>query len=169
MKKVWLAFALSLLAGVVLHFLYGWFPNPLTALVSPVNESLWEHAKLLFWPLAVSAFFLCGGEMRALAARLLAAVTAALLVVAAGYVYHVLLRGEALIVDLILYAAVMALGFWLAGPLGQLVESPGRQKLVTALACLMVAAFIWFTCAPPDTVIFADLSDGLRTFLTIPV
>jgi len=169
MKKVWLAFALSLLSGVVLHFVYDWFPNPLTALVSPVNESLWEHANLLFWPLIVSAFCLSGGEMRALAARLLSAIAASLFVVAAGYVYHVLLRGEALAADLILYTAAMALGFCLAGPLGQLAETPGRQKLVTALACAMVIAFIWFTCSPPDAVIFSDLSDGLRTFLTIPV
>jgi len=169
MKKLWLAFVLSLLAGVVLHFVYGWFPNPVTALVSPVNESLWEHAKLLFWPLAVTAFCLSGGEARALAARLLAAVAASLLVVAAGYVYHIVLRGEALVVDLILYAAAMALGFYLAGPLGHLAETPGRQKLITALACVMVVAFIWFTYVPPDGVIFADLTDGVRTFLTIPV
>lgn len=169
MKKVWLAFGISLLAGVALHFVYDWFPNPLTALVSPVNESLWEHAKLLFWPLTVSAFCLCGGEMRTLAARLLSAVVASLSVVAAGYVYHVLLRGEALAVDLIFYVAAMALGFCLPGPLGRLAETPGRQKLITALSCLMVVAFIWFTYAPPDAIIFADLSDGLRTFLTIPV
>jgi len=169
MKKVWLAFGLSLLAGVVLHFVYDWFPNPVTALIAPVNESLWEHAKLLFWPLTVTAFCLCGGKMQALAARLLAAVAASLSVVAAGYIYHILLRGEALAVDVVLYAAAMALGFWLAEPLEKWTVTPGRQKLAVALTCIMAVLFIWFTYAPPETVIFADLTGGVRTFLTIPV
>lgn len=30
------------------HFLYDWFPNSFFALLFPVNESIWEHMKLLF-------------------------------------------------------------------------------------------------------------------------
>lgn len=30
------------------HFLYTWFPNPFFALFFPVNESIWEHMKMLF-------------------------------------------------------------------------------------------------------------------------
>ena len=30
------------------HFLYNWFPSSLTAIFFPVNESIWEHMKLLF-------------------------------------------------------------------------------------------------------------------------
>jgi len=38
------------------HFLSGLFPCRLTALISPVNESPWEHAKLFFLP-ALLFFF----------------------------------------------------------------------------------------------------------------
>ena len=31
-----------------LHFLYDWFPNSFFALFTPVNESIWEHMKLIF-------------------------------------------------------------------------------------------------------------------------
>ena len=41
----WLA---AILAGCALHFLYEWLPSAITALFSPVNESLWEHVKLVF-------------------------------------------------------------------------------------------------------------------------
>jgi Family of unknown function (DUF6512) len=35
-------------AGTLLHFVYGWSgQNALAGLVSPVNESVWEHTKLL--------------------------------------------------------------------------------------------------------------------------
>jgi hypothetical protein len=44
--------------GAALHFLYEAVPNPLTALISPINESVWEHLKLLFWPMLLTAFWL---------------------------------------------------------------------------------------------------------------
>lgn len=30
------------------HFLYEWFPNPIFSVLFPVNESIWEHMKLLY-------------------------------------------------------------------------------------------------------------------------
>jgi len=45
-------FAFSTFAGTILHFLYDWTGgNILVAPFSGVNESTWEHMKLLFWPL----------------------------------------------------------------------------------------------------------------------
>jgi hypothetical protein len=38
-------------AGSALHFVYGWSSqNALVGLFAPVNESIWEHAKLVFLP-----------------------------------------------------------------------------------------------------------------------
>lgn len=30
------------------HFMHEWFPNTLTSIFFPVNESIWEHMKMLF-------------------------------------------------------------------------------------------------------------------------
>ena len=46
--------AVSLL-GTLLHFLYDLTENSFTALFSAVNESTWEHMKLLFFPLFLFA------------------------------------------------------------------------------------------------------------------
>ena len=49
-------FALVTFGGTILHFLYDWTSESI--LVSPfsgVNESTWEHMKLLFWPLLLFA------------------------------------------------------------------------------------------------------------------
>lgn len=47
-KFIWIntfsIFVISFLA----HFLYEWFPNSLFALFFPVNESVWEHMKMLY-------------------------------------------------------------------------------------------------------------------------
>ena len=48
-------FLFAAAAGVLLHFTYDWSGgNVLAAVFSAVNESTWEHMKLLFFPL-----FLC--------------------------------------------------------------------------------------------------------------
>ena len=52
----WAGFALVTFGGTILHFLYDWTGGSI--LVSPfsgVNESTWEHMKLLFWPLFLFA------------------------------------------------------------------------------------------------------------------
>ena len=49
-------FALVTFGGTILHFLYDWTGGSI--LVSPfsgVNESTWEHMKLLFWPTFIYA------------------------------------------------------------------------------------------------------------------
>lgn len=36
------------LLTVLYHFLYEWLPNPIFSVLFPVNESIWEHMKLLY-------------------------------------------------------------------------------------------------------------------------
>lgn len=49
-----LGFAVTSLGGTLLHFLYEWLGKaPLIAPFSGVNESTWEHMKLLFWPMLI--------------------------------------------------------------------------------------------------------------------
>ena len=57
-----MGFAVTSLGGTILHFLYDWLDGALwIAPFSGVNESTWEHMKLLFWPMllyaAVQSFF----------------------------------------------------------------------------------------------------------------
>ncbi|MBQ8392568.1 MAG: hypothetical protein IJX51_02240 [Clostridia bacterium] len=44
-------FATTSLVGTLLHFLYDWTQSIWVAPFSGVNESTWEHMKLLFWPM----------------------------------------------------------------------------------------------------------------------
>ena len=46
-----IGFGVTALGGTLLHFLYGWLDKAVwVAPFSSVNESTWEHMKLLFWP-----------------------------------------------------------------------------------------------------------------------
>ena len=156
----------AILAGCILHFVYQWQPNAITALFAPVNESLWEHIKLVFWPYLGAAVLLNrdrpGGVRPWLA--LLPALCA--LVLALGWLYHVTLGGEAMWVDITIYILVMALGFWLptrfSGPF------PGIKWLLPLLAAAALAAVIaWFTLYPPQGLLFRDLS-AVGSWLPLP-
>lgn len=49
-------FAVTAFTGTILHFLYDWSGESVwTAPFSGVNESTWEHMKLLFWPMLLYA------------------------------------------------------------------------------------------------------------------
>ena len=51
-----MGFAVTSLGGTILHFLYDWLGGALwVAPFSGVNESTWEHMKLLFWPMLLFA------------------------------------------------------------------------------------------------------------------
>ena len=51
-----LGFAVTALGGTLLHFLYDWLGKAVwIAPFSGVNESTWEHMKLLFWPMLLFA------------------------------------------------------------------------------------------------------------------
>lgn len=50
------AFIFTAIVGTLLHFLFDWSGQfPLVGAVSAVNESVWEHMKLLFFPMLIAA------------------------------------------------------------------------------------------------------------------
>ncbi|MBQ8283650.1 MAG: hypothetical protein IJX75_01010 [Clostridia bacterium] len=60
-KDVWLwqlaGFAFATALGTLLHFLYDWTDLSIFTPISAVNESTWEHMKILFFPMLIFAFF----------------------------------------------------------------------------------------------------------------
>ena len=156
----------AMLAGSLLHFLYTWWPNPVTALLSPINESLWEHVKLVFWPYLGVAALLNRGRPGGIRPWLLLLPLLAGLMLALGWLYHITLGGEAMWVDLAIYALVMVLGFWLptrfSGPF------TGARWALPALCALLLAGLIlWFTLWPPELLLFRDLS-ATGSWLPLP-
>jgi chromate transport protein ChrA len=81
----------------------------------------------------------------------------------------VLLQGEGLAFDLVLYGAAIVLGFLLPRLLWPLGERSGARWAARVLAALLAVLLAYFTFHPPAGILFADLSGGVRTFLTIPV
>ena len=164
-KRILAVFVLTTLAGALLHFLFDLFPSPVTALFSPVNESIWEHLKVIYWPYLAAMFIVTGKAGRGLRGSWLFSllvISVAMLVI--GYVYHISLGGSSTIFDIGLYVALMAVGFFLPG---RLKETAGHSAPVFFLVVLLGVAITLFTFLPPDHILFSDLSE-VHTWYTIP-
>lgn len=164
-KRLLVAFVVTTLAGACLHFLYDLLPNPVTALFSPVNESIWEHIKLIYWPYLAAMLIVTGKAGRGSRGRwLFTLLLISVAMLAAGYVYHISLGGDSMAFDIGLYVVLMALGFWLPG---RLKLTDGRSSPMFFLSVLLGVVIVLFTFLPPDHILFADLS-GVNTWYTIP-
>ena len=165
--RVFITFLIASGLGVLLHFLYGWLPHPIIALISPVRESLWEHLKILYVPLLLSGLFL--GGKRGLTPWLCSLLITCALTLLLGWLYNVVLEGGADWVNILLYFILMLLAFRLPRLLWPLAEWPGVGAACAILTVLLAALLVVFTFIPPNNILFADLSGGVRTWVTIPV
>ncbi len=51
-KWILLGIPVLILLGFPMHYIYQWSCNsPIVGAIAPVNESIWEHLKLTFWPM----------------------------------------------------------------------------------------------------------------------
>lgn len=158
MKKSYvIAFILASAAGTALHFLFDALPNPLTALVSPISESVWEHLKLVFWPILLSAIFLSlksPAPYRLWSGFLTALLAGPLFLTGAYYLLKCGLGLESLSIDLALYYITMAVSFLLA----YAIDTGGRwERAVSWLVFPVIlygASLILFTFSAPEAPIF---------------
>lgn len=158
MKKAFtIACVAAIAAGTALHFLYSLLPNPLTALIAPVNESVWEHLKLLFWPALAAAGALAFRVERPYAlwgGFFLSELVMPAAMLGVYYLLKSCFGVEGLGVDIALYVLTMGFGFFLA------YQITKRGKLERAAPYLLLpvvfygAALILFTFAPPPLGIF---------------
>lgn len=151
LARDWKLILLVLLMGTGLHFLFGWWPSLVTEFFAPVNESIWEHSKIIFWPLLL-VFGLRGrrqGSQRWLAATL----TATLALLLAGWTWHVALGGTDLWVDVLIYVAAVCLAFVLAE---LLPLEPEAAPVLAGLVIIFGALILAFTLNPPQGTLFND-------------
>lgn len=158
-RNIWLAFALSAVLGAAWHFFYDWVPLPLVALAAPVNESVWEHLKLLYFPVLLVGAGLSlrwRGSRQLLWSGLLTALLAMPLGLCAAY-YLLLgaLGVQGLAVDLTLYALSMAGGAALCWQLVRSGRALGQLGLLVMAVGIYGAALVVFTLAAPPLPIFA--------------
>ena len=156
-KRFWIAFVLTAAAGTAMHFVYPLCPSPLVGLFAPVNESVWEHLKLLFWPFLAASFALTRRSevpMAAWSGFLSAQIGMPLFLTGSYYLLRAGFALESPVLDIGLYLLALGGGFAFAGR----VWRGGRIAYLAGVLVIAVglygAALILFTLAPPELPIF---------------
>jgi hypothetical protein len=171
MKKTILIWELAgiifiVVLGTVLHFAFEWSGRwtPI-APIAAVNESVWEHLKLGFWPAlayAVLEYSRFGkSASNFLFAKTLGIYLIPIAIVVLYYSYTAVLGHGPLIVDILIFVVAVIVGQF--GSYKLLITSPLPERLnrfsPIALAILGII-FVLFTFYPPQLPIFRDSVTG---------
>lgn len=149
-----------MILGTLLHFTYKLSgENPFVALFSAVDESTWEHLKLLFFPMLLTT---CIGYFKYfkdsnnfLCARILGIFASMLFTVVFFYTFSGVLGKNIAIVNI--------LSFFVSVIIGELVSFnlvkqniPCKRKKAVAFFILLTICFFIFTFKPPHIGLFKD-------------
>lgn len=160
-KLIWLAgFLWVSIIGTLLHFTYEWSNNnPFVGLFSAVNESIWEHMKLLFFPAAIFALILYPFVRKNYPAFLtccaFASVISMVLQTAAYYTYSGIIGKDLPAVNIILFYICAAAYCILSCIFLKKYQKEGSLWGL-AIFCGIAVCFFYFTKNPPELGIFAD-------------
>ena len=156
-KKFLIAAVIAAAAGSALHFLYDAVPNPLTALISPVNESVWEHLKLLFWPMLLTGFWLARGtqDRSALWSGIFTAeLVMPLFLLGCYYLLGCGFGVTSLPLDIALYVVTVCFGFRIAYAIFRSKKPEKAAGWLLLPVILYGASLILFTFAAPPLAVF---------------
>lgn len=148
------------ICGTLLHFTYEWSgQNTVVGIFSAVNESVWEHTKLVYFPMLIYAIIelivLKPNWKRFLAAKSAALAFSTILMISFFYTYSGALGVEILILDIIYMYVLIAVGFLLSYRL--YYSKYQLEKYFVLFAFLLIvhfAAEVFFTPFPPHIPLF---------------
>lgn len=146
--------------GCLSHFSYAWFgKNRWIALICPVNESTWEHMKLLFFPMLFYTFCMTK-KLEEYPSVLLAALTGnilgTLLMPVLFYTYTGVLGYHITVIDVSVFFVSVIFAFVIAYRLADRKNSRWCQGTAIGVTVLLCVLFFVFTFYPPDIALFAD-------------
>ena len=160
-----MGFAVTSLGGTILHFLYDWLGK--TAWIAPisgVNESTWEHMKLLFWPMlifAITESFFFRDREDFWCVKLKGTLLGLVLIPVLFYTYNGIVGSSPDWINIAI--------FFLAAAIAYVFETQQfkngtaackRSKLAIATLATIAFLFIIFTFKTPEIGIFRDPLTG---------
>jgi hypothetical protein len=166
--RKWELIGIAVIAGVgaVLHFAFEWSGElRAVAVFAAVNESVWEHLKLTYWPALLYAA-LEYRKIRNLSDNFIAAKAAGIYVMPAAiialfYAYTTITGSDNLIADITIFVVAIALGQLTSY---KILTLPSLSRRLYILAIIGLVAlgvlFTLFTFHPPQVPMFRDPVSG---------
>ena len=163
-RQIWLrqlmGFAIASLLGTVLHFLYVWLGEAVwIAPFSGVNESTWEHMKLLFWPMLLYAvvesfFFRLRADFWCVKAR--GILTGIILIPVLFYTYNGVIGTSPDFVNIAIFFVSVALSYVYETKQFKKGTAPCNKNAAIGTLLIIATLFAIFTFFPPSLEIFVS-------------
>jgi len=150
------------LLGSFLHFLFelsGYFP-PVGA-IAAVNESVWEHLKLGFWPLLLFSLieyrFIKEETNNFVIAKAIAAIVIPIVIIAFFYTYTTILGTDLLILDIFSFVLAIVIAQLVSYKILTLPKISNAYTIISWISILTLGIlFVVFTYVPPYFPLFED-------------
>ena len=151
--------------GTALHFTFDFSGrNPVVGALSAVNESVWEHLKLPFWPsllwMLIEMFFLRKAVSNFFTSKAIGIIIMIVFIPAVFYSYTAFTE-ENLAVDIATFMIAVVIGQIISYMLFKKGKPSKRTEMVAMIVIVFLAViFIVFTFYPPHLSIFQDSNTG---------
>lgn len=154
--------------GSMMHFVYEWSGElSIVGLIAPVNESVWEHMKLIFWPSllwwAIGYLYIKKRHQIAASQWFYSAAAGLyvgpLFIAAFYYTYTGAFGIHSLLVDILSFFLGVAAAQLIALHVYRYAETSKLSLIFAVIAMILFGAvFIICTLAPPSIPLFIDPS-----------
>ena len=160
-----MGFAVTSLSGTLLHFLYEWLNEAVwIAPISGVNESTWEHMKLLFFPMFIYAIvqsFFFRDRDDFWCVKLRGILLGLALIPVIFYTYNGVIGKSPDWINIVIFFVAAAITYLHETRLFRDRQLRcGSQKLTFAVLCGIAFLFVIFTFVTPEIGIFKDPLTG---------
>ncbi len=151
--------------GSMLHFTFEWSGNqPIVGVFSAINESVWEHLKIAFWPTLMYVIFEYG-YLNKRTNNFFSAKTigiyAIMLIIPTIFYSYTSITDENLIIDILSFIFAIIVGQLISYRLLTSKKLSRNLEQVSFIALVILTlAFIVFTFYPPHIQLFQDPNTG---------
>lgn len=159
-KRIFIGTLLILLLSSLYHFIYDWFPNMYTSFLFPINESIWEHNKMILlafltWTLLESIFL--KDSKNPLFKNLVACIICIILVLSVftPVFFFILDSQDNILVTLVIYVISIMTSLWLSEFI-KLKSSKPLELLSIGGFVTLIVTFAILTYYHPDNLLFKE-------------
>ncbi len=162
-KKFWIAFFIIGITGTLMHFVYEWSgENPIVGVFAPVNESIWEHGKLIFFPsIAFSgiAYLKFSGPRNDPAATLMGVLSGMAAIITLYYTYSGIIGKNIDAINIGLFFVGVAVFLTVRRLIRKNRALTGDTANIVSLIALIAISILFavWTYIPPNLGIFKDI------------
>lgn len=151
-----------IVVGVASHYVYELFsPNLLLNTFFPINESVWEHLKLLFYPFftySIIEYFLTNNTYKQLMRfKLISVIVGMATTIIIFYTYSGIIGNHYAVIDILIFFISVIVSFVCSYILITNFDSPRQTTIISVCGfVVLIIIFAFFAYYPPQIPLFEN-------------